>query len=67
MGERGAHYAAYKEYIKVVIQEARKKRTGWLLAPSQYENDSLNFSVFTVVTLVATAYVIGQLRGQLRK
>jgi hypothetical protein len=51
----------------VFVLQARKKRSGWLLAPSQYENDSLNFSVVTVVTLVATAYVLGQLRGRLSK
>ena len=29
------------------------------------ENESLNFSVFSVVVLVAGAYVLGQLRGSL--
>lgn len=70
IGERGSHYVAYKEYCKEVVAQAKKKKSylfSMYSAPLGEENDSLNFSVFTVVMLVGAAYVLGQLRGSLRR
>ena len=78
VGKRGAHYKAYQEYKEEVLAQTKKKKS-WFGSSSRKpagsssgggaggldDNDSLSFSLATVVVLVATAYVLGQLRGRL--
>jgi len=77
VGKRGAHYKAYQEYKEEVLAQTKKKKS-WFgssnhkpagssgdAAGGLDDNDSLSFSLVTVVVLVATAYVLGQLRGRM--
>ena len=57
------------QFTLEVLAQAKKKKS-FIFSMYSYsgtgeENESLNFSVFSVVVLVAGAYVLGQLRGSL--
>ena len=63
-------HTAYREYTKEVLAQAKKKKTwfGVTSNPVQTDsNDSIKFSILSVIAMVTTAYLLGQMRGSLRR
>ena len=68
---RSHHFhIAYREFTKEVLAQAKKKKSwfGVNSNPVQTDsNDSIKFSILSVVAMVTTAYLLGQMRGSLRR
>ena len=61
---------AYREFTKEVLAQAKKKKTWFGVSSNPVQtdsNDSIKFSILSVIAMVTTAYLLGQMRGSLRR